>query len=225
MLPIKGDVPSRSFPITTLALVILNSGLFVRALLLPEGARETFILNLALIPHELTHVAPFEPRLVLYNIATLFTSMFVHAGLLHLGGNMLYLWIFGGGIEDVVGHGRFLLFYLLCGAAGAAAQIAVDPGSEVPVVGASGAIAGVLAAYMVMFPTARVLTLVFLLFFVRLIHVPALILVGIWLLIQLINAGQIVPDGVAWFAHLGGFVAGLILIVTFRRRRIRHSLY
>lgn len=224
MIPIKGEVPTRSFPITTLALITLNAVLFVRALLIPPEDRGAFILNLALIPHELTHGAPFAPHLV-YNIATLFTSMFVHAGLLHLGGNMLYLWIFGGCIEDAVGHGRFLCFYLLCGIVGAAAQIAVDPASRVPVVGASGAIAGVLAAYMVMFPTARILTLVFLLFFVRLVPIPALIVVGIWLLIQLINAGQIAPGGVAWFAHLGGFVAGLILIVPFRRRRIRHSLY
>jgi len=225
MIPIKGEVPRRTFPITTLALVTLNAGLFIRALLLPAEARADFVLNLALIPHELTHVAPFEPHLILYNVATLVTSMFVHAGLLHLGGNMLYLWIFGGAIEDIVGHARFMLFYLLCGLAGAAVQIAADPGSEVPVVGASGAIAGVLAAYMVMFPTARIVTLVFLLFFVRLVPIPALILVGIWLLIQLINAGEIVPNGVAWFAHLGGFVAGLILIVIFRRKRIRHSLY
>jgi membrane associated rhomboid family serine protease len=225
MIPIKSEVPIRTFPITTLALITLNAALFVRALLLPEEAGEAFILNLALIPHELTHIAPFELNLILYNTATLLTSMFIHAGFLHLGGNMLYLWIFGGCIEDVLGHGRFLFFYLLCGIGGAAAQIAVDPASEVPVVGASGAIAGVLAAYMVMFPTARVLTLVFLLFFVRMVPIPALIVVGIWLLIQLINAGQIVPGGVAWFAHLGGFVAGLILIVPFRRRRIRHSLY
>jgi membrane associated rhomboid family serine protease len=225
MIPIRSEVPTRTFPFTTLALITLNAGLFLRASLLPADARETFILNLALIPHELTQVAPFEPNLLLYNAATLFTSMFVHAGLLHLGGNMLYLWIFGGCIEDIVGHGRFLALYLLCGIAGAAVQIAADPGSEIPVVGASGAIAGILAAYMVMFPTARIVTLVFLLVFVRLVPIPALLVVGIWLLIQLINAGQLVPGGVAWFAHLGGFAAGLILIVTFRRRRIRGSLY
>ena len=225
MIPLKGDVPTRTFPITTMAIVTLNAGLFVRALLLPAEARASFILNLALIPHELTDIAPFELNFILYNAATVLTSMFVHAGFLHLGGNMLYLWIFGSGIEDAVGHGRFLFFYLLCGIAGAAAQIAIDPASQVPVVGASGAIAGMLAAYMVMFPTARVLTLVFLLFFVKLVSIPALIVIGIWLLIQLINAGQIVPGGVAWFAHLGGFVAGPILIVPFRRRRIRQSLY
>lgn len=225
MIPIRSDVPTRSFPFTTLALIALNAGLFLRTALLPPGARETFILDLALIPHQLARSAPFRPDQLLHDAATLFTSMFLHAGVLHLGGNMLYLWIFGGCIEDVVGHGRFLLLYVLCGIAGAAVQIASDPGSETPVVGASGAIAGVLAAYMVMFPTARIVTLIFLLVYARLVTIPALIMVGVWLLIQLINAGRIVPGGVAWFAHLGGFAAGLILIVTFRRRRIRDSLY
>ena len=183
------------------------------------------MLNLALIPHELTNNSPFDLHLLMYNTLTLLTSMFLHAGLFHLVGNMLYLWIFGTNVEDVMGQGRFLLFYTLCGLAGAGAQIAADPASSIPMVGASGAIAGVLGAYLVMFPTARVLTLFFFVFFVRVIPIPALIVLGIWLLIQLINAGQITPGGVAWFAHLGGFIAGLILIVFFRRRRIKHSLY
>jgi membrane associated rhomboid family serine protease len=225
MIPLKGEVPTRSFPFVTLGLITANVAVQVRTLFLGAAQREELLLNLALIPHELTHVALFEPRLLLYNALTLLTSMFVHAGLLHLGGNMLYLWIFGAGIEDSMGHGRFLLFYLFCGLCGSAAQIAVDPASEVPIIGASGAIAGTLGAYLVMFPTARVLTLVFLLFFVRVVPIPALILLGIWLLIQLVQAGQVTPAGVAWFAHLGGFVAGLILIVRFRRKRLRHSLY
>jgi membrane associated rhomboid family serine protease len=225
MIPLKGEVPTRSFPLATVGLIALNAGLFVRAQLVPPEAREAFILDLALIPQALTRIAPFEPLHFLYNVGTLFTSMFVHAGAVHLAGNMLYLWIFGGGIEDVVGRGRFVLFYLLCGIAGSLAQVAVDPSSGVPVVGASGAIAGLLAAYMVMFPTARVLTLVFLLVYVRLVPIPALIVIGIWLLLQLVNAGGIAPAGIAWFAHLGGFCAGLILIVPLRRKRIRHSLY
>jgi rhomboid family protein len=156
---------------------------------------------------------------------TLVTSMFLHGGWLHVLGNMLYLWIFGNNVEDVMGHVRFIVFYLVCGLAAAAAQIAVDPSSQVPMIGASGAVAGVLGAYLVMFPAARVHVLVFLIFFIRIVEVPALIVLGFWLLIQLIAAAQMAPGGVAWFAHLGGFLAGLVLIVPFRRRRIRTSLY
>jgi membrane associated rhomboid family serine protease len=137
---------------------------------------------------------------------------------------MLYLWIFGNNIEDTMGHGRFLIFYALCGLAGSFAQVAAHPASKLPMIGASGAIAGVLGAYLVLFPTARVLTLFFLFFFVRVVPIPAVIVLGIWLLLQLLSAGGAVGGGVAWFAHIGGFVTGLALIVPFRRRRPRDRL-
>ena len=225
VIPLKDDVPTRSIPFVNIGLIVVNVGVFVRVLLLPEAARHDAFVRLSLIPYELTHIPPGRFDLIGYNLLTILTSMFLHAGWLHLLGNMLYLWIFGKNVEDFTGHGRYLAFYLLCGLAGAATQIAVGPSSHVPMVGASGAIAGVLGAYLVMFPAARVWTLFFLLVFVRVLAVPALIVLGLWLLIQLLNAGQMGQGGVAWFAHLGGFLAGLVLIAPFRRKRPRHSLY
>jgi membrane associated rhomboid family serine protease len=225
MIPLKDDNPTRSVPVVTIALVVVNVAIFVWELLLPPTVRDDVILKMAVIPTEITHLEPFTLDQALYNGMTLFTSMFLHGSVLHLIGNMLYLWIFGNDIEDIMGHGRYLLFYALCGLAGSLSQIAVGPDSSVPMIGASGAIAGVLGAYLVLFPTARVFTLIFIVFFIRIVKIPALIVLGFWLLIQLLNAGQVVPGGVAWFAHIGGFVAGLALIVPFRRRRPRHRLF
>ena len=225
MIPLKDDNPTRTVPFITVGIIVVNCVVFVRALFLPPAVQQTLLMRLALIPHDLTQPVAGRIDLVAYNLLTLLTSMFVHGGWLHLLGNMLYLWIFGNNIEDVLGHGRYLLFYLLCGLSGAAAQIAADPGSRVPMIGASGAIAGVLGAYLVTFPAARVSTLIFVVFFARLVEVPALIVLGFWLLIQLMNAGQAGQAGVAWFAHLGGFLAGLVLVALLRRRRVPHSLY
>jgi len=225
VIPLHDDIPTKSRPVVTVGLIVLNAALFVRVLLLPPGMQQEALLRLAVIPYELTHLPPGRLELIGYNVLTLLTSMFLHAGWLHLIGNMLYLWIFGDNVEDIMGHGRFLAFYLCCGLAAAAAQIAAHPASRVPMIGASGAIAGVLAGYLVMFPTARVMTLFFLVIIVRVVPIPALIVLGLWLLVQLVNAGQAGPGGVAWFAHLGGFLAGLLLIVPFRRKRDRRSLY
>jgi membrane associated rhomboid family serine protease len=141
---------------------------------------------------------------------------------MHLIGNMLYLWIFGNNIEDAMGHWRFLLFYLLCGAAAALAQVLQDPASEIPMIGASGAIAGVLGAYLLLYPRARVLVLVFLGFFVTTLRLPALLVLGLWFVLQFLNAAAAgeTGGGVAWWAHIGGFVAGLGLILVFRDRRV-----
>jgi membrane associated rhomboid family serine protease len=147
--------------------------------------------------------------------------MFVHAGWIHLLGNVLYLWIFGDDVEEMLGHGRFALFFLICGLVAAGSQIAAQPQSRAPMVGASGAIAGILGAYLVLFPTSRVHTFVF----VRIVPLPALIVLGFWLLIQLISAGPGGGGGVAWFAHLGGFVAGVLLVAPFRVRRPRQALF
>jgi len=225
MIPLKDDNPTRSAPIVTLFLVAINLVVFLWQVWLPEPARQAFILGLAIIPDELTRLQPFNAVRLAHGGTTLLTSMFVHGSLLHLGGNLLYLWIFGNNVEDVTGHGRFLLFYLLSGLAAAATQIAAAPGSTVPMLGASGAIAGVLGAYLVLFPDARVHTLIFIVVFVRVVPVPAVILLGVWLLIQMVNAGSAGGAGIAWFAHLGGFGAGLLLISILRRRRPRHSLY
>lgn len=225
LLPLKDDLPTRTVPWVTLTLLVANIGLFVRLLFLPPPLREETVLALALVPHDLTHPGSGGAALFGHGVLTLFTSMFVHGGFMHLLGNMLYLWIFGNNVEDLMGHARFLAFYLIAGLCGAGLQIAVGPEARVPMIGASGAIAGVLGAYLVLFPAARVSTLIILVFYVRIVEVPALIVLGVWLLIQLLNAGAMGPGGVAWFAHLGGFLAGLLLVALFRRRRVRQSLY
>ena len=146
--------------------------------------------------------------------------MFLHAGFLHLAGNMLYLWIFGNNIEDILRKFRFILFYLVCGTIAALGHVATDFNSVIPMVGASGAVSGILGAYLVLFPFARIKTLVFLFIFVTIIRVPALFLLGLWVLIQVGNAmAQSGGAGVAWFAHIGGFLAGMLLILPFRRMR------
>jgi len=152
--------------------------------------------------------------------------MFLHGGLFHVGGNMLYLWIFGDNVEDTLGHGRFLAFYLLSGVAAALAQTAVNPRSAVPMIGASGAVSGVLGAYLLLFPYASVLMLVIFGFFVRIVHWPAIIVLGLWIVVQFLNGFITVSvsaggttGGTAWFAHIGGFLAGMVLLFLIRPRR------
>jgi membrane associated rhomboid family serine protease len=147
--------------------------------------------------------------------------MFLHGGFFHIAGNMLYLWIFGNNVEDTLGHGRFLFFYLASGVAAAATQTAVDLGSRVPMIGASGAVSGVLGAYFILFPHASVLTLVIFGFFWRLVSIPALVVLGFWMVVQILNGiGAFgTGGGVAWFAHIGGFVVGMVMLLALRRRR------
>jgi membrane associated rhomboid family serine protease len=161
-------------------------------------------------------------------LLTVFTSMFLHGGLFHVGGNMLYLWIFGDNVEDTLGHGRFLLLYVVAGTAAAFAQAYLNPASRVPMIGASGAVSGVLGAYLLLFPYATVLTLVTFGFFIRFVHIPAMIVLGFWVLLQLLNGyitfsapsfGRGESGGVAWFAHIGGFLAGMLLLFLLRPRR------
>jgi len=160
-------------------------------------------------------------------LETLFTSMFLHGGWLHIGGNMLFLWIFGNNVEDSMGRIRFIVFYLLCGLLAGLAQLATDPSSHVPNIGASGAIAGVLGAYLVLYPRARVLTAVFLIVFFTIIEVPAFLVLGAWFLLQLVDgAGSVGAGGggIAYFAHIGGFLAGALLIHLFATHRKRPTL-
>ena len=233
MIPLKDDVPSHSFPLVTVGLIALNALAFLYQVSLqvsggPQiaGVAQDFVFEFGLIPCRLTgncRVPVGHPSPLL----TIFTSMFLHGGWFHIIGNMLYLWIFGDNVEDRFGHGRFLVFYLASGVAAALAQIAVSPESRVPMVGASGAVSGVLAAYLVLFPHAGVLTLLTFGFFVRTVRIPALIVLGFWIVVQLINgavtfslaSGGAEGGGVAWFAHIGGFVAGLILLFLLRPRR------
>jgi len=210
MIPFSDDNPTRVFPIVTVILIALNILVFFSGL--GSAGPQEFLDNYGLIPAKLTSspIAAYP---------TLFTSMFLHAGLMHLGGNMLYLWIFGDNIEDVLGRSRFIIFYLLCGVLAAAGHIVTDLHSPIPMVGASGAISGILGAYVVLFPKARVKTLIFLGFFMTLARIPAWVLLGIWILMQVGNsmAMSVEGGGVAWFAHIGGFAVGALLILPFKK--------
>jgi membrane associated rhomboid family serine protease len=200
----------------TWILIAVNMAIFVYQVLLAidagSQASVEFVTTLALRPSYLLAPTTWF-RTELPAPVTLFTSMFVHAGLWHLLGNMLYLWVFGDNVEDRLGHFRYLVFYLACGLGAALTQVMLSLGSDTPMVGASGAIAGVLGAYLVLYPHARVLTLVFLVIFIRIMYLPAIILLGIWFALQMVSAmGG--GGGVAWYAHIGGFVTGILLIAA-----------
>jgi len=220
MIPLKDNIPSSRTPVITIGLIVINVLVYVNQLTLPPRAAVRFVYLYGLIPLEISSGDLMVPHPVpLYG--TILTSMFVHGGLFHLAGNMLYLWIFGDNVEDRLGRVRYLLFYLLSGVGAAAAQILSDPHSKIPMVGASGAISGVLGAYLLLYPHARVVTLVFFGWFVRVIEIRALIVLGFWIVVQLVSGlltwgAQV--GGVAWFAHVGGFVAGLVMVIPLRRR-------
>jgi membrane associated rhomboid family serine protease len=220
MIPLRDDNPTRTVSFVTVGLIALNVLAFVYELRQPSQEQfEAFFAQFALTPARVLHARSPEAY------ATVFTSMFLHAGWLHLIGNMLYLWIFGNNIEDSVGHFKFIVFYLLCGIAAAAAQVAVSPDSTTPMVGASGAISGVLGAYLLLFPRARVLTVVPIWIFLRFVDLPAWLLLLFWFAIQLLSGlavlGVDLTGGVAFWAHIGGFVAGVLLILPFKKRRVR----
>jgi membrane associated rhomboid family serine protease len=225
MLPLKDLNPTHSRPYVTWVLIILNTLVFLFQWTLDSaGELDAFFLSYALIPASLT-ANPLSGELL-----TIFTSMFMHGGLAHLLGNMLYLWIFGDNIEDRMGHGRYLLFYLGGGVAAAAAQIAIDPHSPVPMVGASGAIAAVLGGYLLEFPHARIRSIIFLGYFIRFVHVPAIIVLGFWFVLQFFNgflalSATAAEGGVAYFAHIGGFVAGVVLVKLFTAGRTKHNYW
>ncbi len=193
----------------------------------PLSAADEFVARLALIPGELLGGRDLPPTLPIPLWLTIVTSIFLHGGLLHVLGNMLYLWIFVDNVEDAMGPVRFLGFYLLCAVAAAALQIAVDPSGSLPMIGASGAIAGVLAAYLMLFPFSRIVTLIPLFFFLRLVALPAVILLGLWFILQIVNglASTAGTGGTAWFAHIGGFAAGLLLVFLFRRKTVPVTLW
>jgi len=211
MIPLRDVIPSRTTPYITVTIIILNALAWVVELNLPRETLPAFLQVYGVVP------ADFRPP-------TLVTSMFLHGSWLHVIGNMWYFWIFGDNVEDRLGHGRFVAFYLLCGIAAAFGQILSDPLSRLPTIGASGAIAGVLGAYFVLYPRSRVLTLVPLFIFWELIEIPAIFLLGFWFLMQLFSAGAIAVTssagggGIAFTAHVAGFVAGAAGVFVFRRR-------
>jgi len=211
MIPLRDIIPSRTTPYVTISLISLNVLVFLYELSLGRAV-DAFTLYFGLVPAAFSWV-------------TVFTSMFLHGGILHVAGNMLYLWIFGDNVEDRMGHGRFVVFYLLCGVAAALAQTITAPDSVVPMVGASGAIAGVMGAYFVLYPKSRIVTLIPLFFFFQVIEVPAILFLGIWFVMQFLSGvGSIVTTagggpagGVAFWAHVAGFVAGISGVIVFRR--------
>jgi membrane associated rhomboid family serine protease len=215
MFPIGDDrTPGGSAPLVVIALIVLNVLAFLIELTQPsQAALQSFIQAWGVVPHEYVVRHDLPPTIPLPFWSTLFTSMFLHAGWMHLGGNMLYLWIFGDNLERVMGHGRFLVFYLICGIAAGIAQIVASGASNIPSLGASGAISGVLGGYILLFPNNRIRVLTR----AGIASVPALVVLGFWIVIQLISGiGSIAhtaqSGGVAYMAHIGGFVAGLLLV-------------
>jgi membrane associated rhomboid family serine protease len=219
VIPIRDINPTERFAIITVLLIAANCVVFLFELL-PGSADEALVSTFALVPARLFSTGRTEHVLPVW--ATIITSMFLHGGFIHVAGNMLYLWIFGNNVEDAMGRMRFLLFYLLCGVIAAYTHAFAHADSQVPMIGASGAVSGILGAYLLLYPRARVLTLMLFGFYVRTFEVPAMFVLGFWFLLQFLNALLMSGGGmgVAWYAHVGGFVAGIILIGLFKRRSV-----
>jgi len=222
MIPLHDDNPTRTFPLVTVSLIGACILVFFWQVSLGPRAGQAVAYSLGLVPAVLLQRVHLPPELALVPPAlTIYTSMFLHGGLLHVAGNMLYLWIFGNNVEEAMGHSRFLVFYLICGTAAALVQTFSNPASQVPMIGASGAISGVLGAYLLLFPHARVLVLLPLGFLFYMVRIPAGWVLGLWFALQLLSstlAGS--GGGIAFFAHIGGFIAGMLLIPVFKRRTV-----
>lgn len=228
MIPLRDSARSETFPIVNLAIIVVNFLAFFLELSLEQYQLNQFLYGLGVVPAETLNIiftgAPLAPAVVPF-----FTAMFLHGGWVHILGNMWYLWIFGDNIEDRLGHFRYLLFYLGVGLIASLVHVMANPISTVPVIGASGAVAGILGAYFVLFPGSRILSLVPIFIFITVLELPALIFVGLWFLIQVFNTlGSLgaTVNSVAWWAHVGGFVAGALLIkllgVKPRHNRVIH---
>lgn len=215
MIPLRALLYRQSAATVTILLIVINTFCFLYEISLPMYLRDRFIEHYALIPDQL-------------RFATLLTSMFLHGGWIHLIGNMWFLWVFGSHIEDAMGSAKFLIFYLISGIASAIAQFLLSLGSPIPTIGASGAIAGVMGAFLVLYPRVRVVTLIFIVIFVTTIDIPAAFMLIYWFALQLLSGlGSLTSvsqaQGIAWFAHVGGFVAGILLVRMFASNRRRYS--
>ena len=212
MIPLRDVIPSRTVPFLTVSIIVLNALAWFYELGLPREDLPVFLRQFGVVP-------------AYFTVPTLISSMFLHGSWSHVLGNMWYLWIFGDNVEDRMGHFRFLIFYLLCGIVAALGQIFIDPTSTLPTIGASGAIAGVMGAYFVLYPQSRVLTLITLIIFWEIVELPAIFLLGFWFLMQLFSAGAIAATahsqagGVAFMAHVAGFLTGLVGGFVFRKRQ------
>jgi membrane associated rhomboid family serine protease len=222
MIPLKDDNPIERFPFITLGIIAVNALVYIYQLTLPALHLEALIFRYGAIPYNLTHPLAKDLLYVtaLPSVLTVFSSMFLHGGFIHLASNMLYLWIFGDNIEDALGHFRFLLFYLISGFFASLVHILSDPNATIPMIGASGAIAGILGAYLVLFPRTNVSTLFIFIIIIRIIKVPAVLILGFWFLIQLLNAGT-EGGSVAWYAHIGGFITGIFLVKVLKPAPVR----
>jgi membrane associated rhomboid family serine protease len=223
MIPLKDRNPRRRFPIVTIILILANILVFLYEISLGVNL-ERFLFHFSVTPneiHQALHSNIFKP----FVFMTLITSLFLHGGWLHLGGNMLYLWVFGDNVEDKLGHVRFIAFYLLCGISASALHIYLQSTSTVTTIGASGAISGILGAYILMFPRARVLTLIPIFIFIQIAELPAYIILGFWFILQffygMLSLKHTIAGtgGVAWWAHIGGFIAGLLFVIPFRKHK------
>jgi len=224
LIPLRDDLHLQARPLVTYTLIGACIIPFLLQQSLEEVESQRLIYSFGIIPALLLEHARLAPGLMFVSPeAALFTSMFLHAGWIHLIGNMLYLWIFGDDVEDSMGRYRYLVFYLLCGLAGALSHVAAHPTSEIPVVGASGAVSGVLGAYLLLYPHARILVLLPMGPFSRLVRLPAFLVLGFWIVFQLLNAAFAAAqeNGVAWYDHIGGFVTGLALVPLFKHRKVR----
>ena len=241
MFPIKDNIPADRFPVVTVGLILANVVVYLLAIRhggsLISGPSTAEVVHYGAIPTALTHCLTHQELITQTEIAcvnsggtipvwqTVFTAMFMHASILHIGGNMLFLWIFGNNVEDAMGPVKYLLFYIGGGLAALALQVAVGPNSAAPTLGASGAIAAVLGGYIVLYPRARVLTVVFIILFFTVIELPAFVMLGIWFAEQAVFGAANLTNptggggGVAYFAHVGGFVFGLVTVRLLARRR------
>jgi membrane associated rhomboid family serine protease len=222
MIPLRDSTRSRTFPVVNVSLIVINLIVFFREISLTNQGLNQLTYTYGLIPAQVaSQLATGVPLLTL--AIPFITAMFLHANWLHIIGNMLYLWIFGDNVEDRIGHLPYLFFYLLVGVAGSIVYCLASPASQVPIIGASGAIAGILGAYFVLYPKAKVLTLLPLFFFITLVEVPAIWFLLLWFGMQVVNgfATSLAADSVAWWAHIGGFVTGALLINLFSKQVFR----
>jgi membrane associated rhomboid family serine protease len=223
VIPLHDDNPTKITPILTIAFIAICVLTFLWQSSLGAEGNQIAVISLGVIPAVLLGKVQLQSEFaVIPAELTILTSMFLHSGFLHLAGNMLYLWIFGNNVEDSMGHVRFVIFYIICGVVAVAGQTLQNPDSQIPMIGASGAISGVLGAYLLLYPHARVLVAIPLGFFVHFVRLPAGWVLGLWFLFQLVSSAMTSTEGggVAWFAHIGGFIAGMALIPLFKYKRV-----
>jgi membrane associated rhomboid family serine protease len=218
MIPLRDDIPSRKYPFINTLLIAINIAVFLWEITLPSYIRENIFFKFGVLPYRF-----YNPNLLPSAILSLFTSMFLHGGWSHIVGNMIYLYIFGDNVEDAMGHFRYLLFYIISGIVAGLVQVLFSVNPYIPAIGASGAIAGVLGAYIRLYPGARILTIALFGFFIDFIYIPAFIYLGLWFILQLFSGffSLIFLDlsgGIAWWAHIGGFVFGFLISKYFRKK-------